>query len=125
MNGKAFPGTSPLVVRKGQRVRDPHRQPFSAMDHHPIHLHGYNFLVVATDGGDIAPSAQHPNTTVLVSVGSTRDIEFVADAPGDWVMHCHMTHHVMNQMGHAHPQHDRCGREGLGPARCKSSCRRT
>ena len=20
--------------------------------------------------------------------------------PGDWAMHCHMTHHVMNQMGH-------------------------
>ena len=24
----------------------------------------------------------------------------MADAPGDWAMHCHMTHHVMNQMGH-------------------------
>ena len=36
-------------------------------------------------------------------VGSTRDITFVADAPGDWAMHCHMTHHVMNQMGHEIP----------------------
>ena len=33
----------------------------------------------------------------------TRDIEFVADAPGDWALHCHMTHHVMNQMGHELP----------------------
>jgi hypothetical protein len=40
---------------------------------------------------------------VLVQVGSTRTIEFVADAPGDWAMHCHMTHHVMNQMGHDAP----------------------
>ena len=102
MNGKAFPGTSPLVVRKGQRVRVRIGN-LSAMDHHPIHLHGYNFKVVATDGGDVPPSAQHPDTTVLVAVGSTRDIEFVADAPGDWVMHCHMTHHVMNQMGHEIP----------------------
>jgi manganese oxidase len=40
---------------------------------------------------------------VLVPTGSTRDIELVADAPGDWAMHCHMTHHVMNQMGHGIP----------------------
>jgi hypothetical protein len=35
-----------------------------------------------------------------VPVGSTRDIELITDAPGDWALHCHMTHHVMNQMGH-------------------------
>ena len=39
--------------------------------------------------------------------GSTRTIEFVADEPGDWAMHCHMTHHVMNQMGHGAAQPDR------------------
>jgi hypothetical protein len=27
-------------------------------------------------------------------------VEFVANAPGDWVIHCHMLHHVMTQMGH-------------------------
>src|SRR5438045_3020253 len=25
------------------------------------------------------------------------------DEPGDWAMHCHMTHHVMTQMGHGLP----------------------
>ena len=75
----------------------------SAMSHHPMHLHGYSFMIVGTDGGPIAPSAQWPETTVLVPVGSTRDIELVADAPGDWPLHCHMTHHVMNQMGHNLP----------------------
>jgi manganese oxidase len=30
-------------------------------------------------------------------------VEFVADTPGDWAMHCHMTHHVMTQMGHDIP----------------------
>lgn len=44
-----------------------------------------------------------PETTVLVPVGSPRTIEFVADAPGDWAFHCHMTHHVMNQMSHDIP----------------------
>jgi manganese oxidase len=70
------------------------------MDHHPIHLHGYQFKITETDAGRIPESAQWPETTVLVPVGSTRTIEFVADEPGDWAMHCHMTHHVMNQMGH-------------------------
>lgn len=102
MNAKAFPGTAPLVVKKGERVRIRIGN-LSAMDHHPIHLHGYQFLITETDGGYIPRSAQQPETTVLVPVGSTRTIEFVADEPGDWAMHCHMTHHVMNQMGHQFP----------------------
>ena len=40
---------------------------------------------------------------MLVPVGSTRVIEFVPEEPGDWAMHCHMTHHVMTQMGHGLP----------------------
>ena len=102
MNAKAFPGTDPLVVKTGQRVRIRIGN-LSPMDHHPIHLHGYQFRITETDGGQIAAAAQMPETTVLVPVGSTRTIEFVADEPGDWAMHCHMTHHVMNQMGHGLP----------------------
>jgi FtsP/CotA-like multicopper oxidase with cupredoxin domain len=102
MNAKAFPATAPLVCKTGDRVRI-RLGNLSAMDHHPIHLHGYYFKVVATDGGRIPTAGQWPETTVLVPTGSTRDIELVADAPGDWAMHCHMTHHVMNQMGHEIP----------------------
>jgi manganese oxidase len=40
INGRAFPGSDPLVVKKGQRVRIRIGN-LSAMDHHPIHLHGY------------------------------------------------------------------------------------
>ena len=99
MNGRCFPGTAPLVVRRGDRVRI-RLGNLSAMNHHPIHLHGHAFTVVETDGGVVPESARRPETTVLVPVGSTRTVEFVADAPGDWALHCHMTHHVMNQMGH-------------------------
>ncbi|MCZ7677984.1 MAG: multicopper oxidase domain-containing protein [Sandaracinaceae bacterium] len=59
--------------------------------------------MTATDGGYIPESAQYPETTVLVPVGSTRVIEMVPTEPGDWAMHCHMTHHVMTQMGHGNP----------------------
>lgn len=102
MNAKVFPATEPLVVRTGQRVRIRIGN-LSPMNHHPIHLHGYHFRITHTDGGEIARTAQWPETTVLVPVGSSRTIEFVADAPGDWALHCHMTHHVMNQMGHDAP----------------------
>jgi len=73
------------------------------MDHHPIHLHGHAFEVTETDGGPVPKSARRPETATLVPVGAVRVIEFVADAPGDWAFHCHMTHHVMNQMGHHAP----------------------
>ena len=102
INGKAFPATAPLVAKKGDRVRIRIGN-LGPMDHHPIHLHGYQFLITETDGGRIPESARYPETTVLVPVGSTRTVEFVADEPGDWAMHCHMTHHVMNQMGHEFP----------------------
>lgn len=102
MNAKCFPGTAPLVVKQGDRVRIRFGN-LSPMDHHPIHLHGHYFKVTATDGGQIPPGAQWPETTVLVPTGATRDVEFKADALGDWAMHCHMTHHVMNQMGHNIP----------------------
>ncbi len=101
-NSKAFPATEPLLVGRGERVRIRFGN-LSAMDHHPVHLHGLFFHVTATDGGYVPASAQYPETTVLVPVGSTRVIEFVPDEPGDWAMHCHMTHHVMMQMGHGLP----------------------
>ncbi|CAN5917888.1 copper oxidase [soil metagenome] len=98
-NSKSFPATSPLGVEVGDlvRIRIGNLGP---MDHHPIHLHGYSFEVVETDGGQIPKERRWPETTTLVPVGAVRVIEFVADVPGDWAMHCHMTHHIMNQMGH-------------------------
>ncbi len=102
MNARAFPGTDPLVVGHMDRVRLRFGN-LSPMDHHPIHLHGHSFQIVATDGGPVPAAGQWPETTVLVPVGSTRTVEFTADALGDWAMHCHMTHHVMNQMGHDVP----------------------
>jgi manganese oxidase len=102
MNGRAFPDVHPLVCQLGDRVRVRIGN-LSPMSHHPIHLHGFFFHITATDGGVIPVSARWPETTVLVPVGSSREIEFVADNPGDWPLHCHMTHHMMNQMGHGVP----------------------
>jgi len=100
-NARAFPGTAPLVVKKGQRVRV--RIANLSMDSHPIHIHGVNFDETGTDAGPTPLSARVRETTVNVPPGTTRDIEFVADAPGDWAMHCHKNHHTMNQMDHTVP----------------------
>jgi FtsP/CotA-like multicopper oxidase with cupredoxin domain len=101
-NGKSYPGTAPLMVGVGERIRI-RLGNLSPMDHHPVHIHGLNFVTTATDGGYIPASAQIPETTSLVPVGGTRVIEMVPTEPGDWAMHCHMTHHVMTQMGHGNP----------------------
>jgi manganese oxidase len=102
INGKVFPSTAPLICKTGDKVRI-RLGNLGATDHHPMHIHGHHFRVTATDGEEIPLSAQWPESTVLVGVGQTRNIEFISDAPGDWGFHCHMTHHVMNQMGHEFP----------------------
>jgi FtsP/CotA-like multicopper oxidase with cupredoxin domain len=100
-NSRAWPGTAPLVARRGERVRV--RFGNLSMDSHPIHLHGHRFEVAGTEGGRVPPAARYLESTVNVPVGSTRDVEFVADAPGDWALHCHKSHHTMNAMSHDVP----------------------
>ncbi len=95
-NGKAGPASRPLVVRLGDRVRI--RMINLGMDHHPIHVHGHTFHVTGTEGGRIPKSAWIPGNTVLVGVAQARDVEFIANNPGEWMLHCHLPHHMMNQM---------------------------
>jgi hypothetical protein len=68
------------------------------MDHHPIHLHGNTFAVTGSEGGRQPEATWGPANTVLVGVAQARDIEFVASNPGDWMLHCHLPHHMMNSM---------------------------
>jgi hypothetical protein len=100
-NARAWPGTAPLVVRTGDRVRLSFGN--LSMDNHPIHLHGHRLRHAATDGGEIPEGARVPLTTIDVPPGTTQSVDFVADAPGDWAMHCHKTHHTMNAMSHDLP----------------------
>lgn len=96
LNGKAGPAASPLIVKQGERVRV--RLINLGMDHHPIHLHGHTFYVTGTEGGRIPEAAWMPGNTALVGVAQARDFEFVANNPGAWMLHCHLPHHMMNQM---------------------------
>ena len=99
LNGKSGPATTPLIVRLNDRVRL--RFINLGMDHHPIHVHGHTFFVTGTEGGRQPQSTWGPSNTVLVGVAQSRDVEFVANNPGDWMIHCHLPHHMMNQMSSA------------------------
>lgn len=56
---------------------------------HAMHLHGMHFREVLP-GGTLGPMRD----TILVDRGETREIAFVADNPGDWLLHCHMLAHA-------------------------------
>jgi len=100
-NSRAYPGIDPMVARVGERVRI--RAGNLTMTNHPMHLHGHEFVVTGTDGGWIPASARLPEVTTDIGVGQMKALEFSAAAPGDWVFHCHKSHHTMNAMGHGIP----------------------
>lgn len=94
INGKSFPDTSTISVKKGDRVR----LRFIGIGQfiHPMHLHGVPFKIVAIDGFPIPPDMQITRDTVSVAPGERYDIEFVATEPGKWMLHCHILHHTTN-----------------------------
>ncbi len=55
---------------------------------HAMHLHGHHFRQVMADG-----SFGPLRDTLLVDRTETASIAFVADNPGDWMLHCHMVEH--------------------------------
>ncbi|MBK5293604.1 MAG: copper oxidase [Acidobacteriia bacterium] len=95
-NGKAGPACTPMIVKQGERVRI--RLVNIGMDHHPIHLHGNQFVVTGTEAGRIPQQLWYDQNTVLVGVAQARNFEFDAKYIGDWMLHCHLPHHMMNQM---------------------------
>jgi len=66
---------------------------------HPIHLHGHTFRVLTRNG---KPAPDRPwQDTVLLTVDGEVEIAFVADNPGDWMLHCHILEHQKSgMMGH-------------------------
>ena len=95
-NGKAGPDCTPMIVRQGERVRI--RMINIGMDHHPIHMHGMQFVMTGTEGGRVPQQLWYDMNTIIVGVAQARNIEFEAKYIGDWMLHCHLPHHMMNQM---------------------------
>ena len=64
--------------------------------HHPIHLHGHVFRVLSKNAKEVLPMQWAD--TVLLDPDSRAEIAFVADNPGDWMLHCHVLEHQATGM---------------------------
>lgn len=60
---------------------------------HGMHLHGHHFRQVFPDG-----TTGPLRDTLLMNRGDTAEIAFLADNPGDWLLHCHMLEHAASGM---------------------------
>ena len=63
---------------------------------HPVHLHGHSFLLLARDG--LAVPHRQWADTALIAPHETVEAAFVADNPGDWMIHCHILEHQASGM---------------------------
>ncbi|KAG6643332.1 laccase-7 [Carya illinoinensis] len=76
---------------------------FVAVENHPIHLHGFNFHILAQGFGNYDPindpkkfNFDDPQirNTIGVPVGGWAVIRFEANNPGVWLAHCHLDVHL-------------------------------
>jgi FtsP/CotA-like multicopper oxidase with cupredoxin domain len=85
INGKAYPATEPLRVRKGERVRL--RLISASADHtHVIRLAGHRLKVTHTDGNPLVQPVEVDGVPIAPS--ERYDVLFVADNPGAWSLYC-------------------------------------
>lgn len=63
---------------------------------HPMHFHGHSLRVLSRNGKPV-PHRQWQDT-VLMAPKDLVEAAFVADNPGDWMLHCHVVDHQMAGM---------------------------
>ncbi|HEX4164653.1 MAG TPA: multicopper oxidase domain-containing protein [Bryobacteraceae bacterium] len=83
INGKSYPDTETVVLRKGQRYRLQFKN--ESTNDHPVHLHRHLFELAGI-----------PKDTVLVPANTQVEVEFVANDPGATLFHCHQQNHMDN-----------------------------
>ncbi|WP_425091015.1 multicopper oxidase family protein [Tropicimonas sp. S265A] len=87
-NGMTGMGDAPLIeAGRGETIRI--RMVNETAWGHGMHLHGHHFRQVFEDG-----TTGPLRDTLLVNRSETAEIAFVADNPGDWLLHCHMLEHA-------------------------------
>jgi FtsP/CotA-like multicopper oxidase with cupredoxin domain len=89
INGRSWPDVQPIKVRHGKRYRLIFRN--TSGDQHPMHLHRHSFEVMQI--GDRKMSGLMKDVVNVMPM-ETVAIDFVADNPGDSLLHCHMQLHM-------------------------------
>jgi FtsP/CotA-like multicopper oxidase with cupredoxin domain len=97
LNAKSFPATIPLTAERGDWVLIHLANDGELL--HPMHLHGFHFLVVGVDGFPLSRANRYLADTLVVAPGSRYDIMVKADHPGTWAFHCHILSHVEGPEG--------------------------
>ncbi|MBK9713756.1 MAG: multicopper oxidase domain-containing protein [Kouleothrix sp.] len=95
INGKGFPATSPIVAKKGQKLRIRYMNEGQLI--HPMHLHGLPQLVFAKDGW-VLPQAYMCDTH-NIAPGERWDTLVDCTEPGAWAFHCHILSHAEGPNG--------------------------
>ena len=89
INGDAWPDVKPMMVRRGKRYRMLFRN--ASGDQHPMHLHRHSFEV--TQIGDRKLSGLIKDCVNVMPL-ETVAVDFLADNPGDSLVHCHQQLHM-------------------------------
>jgi multicopper oxidase len=82
-NGRPYDPQRITPVRAGQRVRLEFVNTTTMW--HPVHLHGHTFALAETGAR---------KDTAIVLPGQTLPVDFDADNPGRWMIHCHNVYHA-------------------------------
>ena len=92
MTGDGQMDMAPLfVLQRGQTCRITLRN--ETAWHHTMHIHGFSMLVLTRNDAPV-PHRQRQDT-VLMAPKDVVECAFVADNPGNWMLHCHITDHQM------------------------------
>lgn len=134
VNGRPWPHTQRLRGTVGDSLR--FRVLNASQDVHPIHLHGAYFRVEAVGdlSGDTAlvGDDQRQVVTEFMTPVTTMTMAWMPERPGTWLLHCHLTFHVIPNIafgsealspeaygkllehGAAHADHDNHVEKGMG-----------
>jgi ZIP family zinc transporter len=97
LNGKEYPSTQTLDVKRGERFRIRWIN-ISGENFHTMHTHGHYQQIVARDARPVTTS--DVEDTVLMGPGQRIDVVVKADArPGTWLLHCHVLDHMEDASG--------------------------
>ncbi|MFF7989186.1 multicopper oxidase family protein [Kitasatospora xanthocidica] len=86
-NGRPYDPAQRYPVAAGERVRLEFRNTTAMW--HPVHLHGHSFAL---------PGGGPRKDTAIVLPGATLAVDFDADNPGLWMVHCHNVYHAETGM---------------------------
>ena len=101
VNGKTWPNNERVSASLGDSVR--FRVVNASIRVHPMHLHGFYFRVDSRGDGKAdtvyAPARKRLAATEDMLPGSTMNMIWHADRPGNWLFHCHLAFHVIPEAG--------------------------